>query len=254
LEISRNLIGIILITVWVSRVVNTTVAIFVAVPVIVFVLVLFSKRLQSFYQRIEGRFLTNLNAREVAEEPAGADVLLKNAYSESDLSPWEAHIVDLPVNPLASYVGKTLQELAWREQFGISIAYIKRGDKLIHAPGGLHKLLPYDRIGIIATDAQMQTFKPEFDVIEAVDAEDSNMEDIVLQKILVDEHTRLKGLSIKNSGIGEKTNGLVVGIEKNGKRILNPHSSVVFEWNDVVWIVGDRNKIQRMTKPAVSAT
>ena len=254
LEISRNLIGIILITVWVSRVVNTTVAIFVAVPVIVFVLVLFSKRLQRFYQRIEGRFLTNLNARDAGEEPAGADVLLKNAYSESDLSPWEAHIVDLPVNPLASYVGKTLQELAWREQFGISIAYIKRGDKLIHAPGGLHKLLPYDRIGIIATDAQMQTFKPVFDVIEAVDAEGSNMEDIVLQKILVDEHTRLKGMSIKNSGIGEKTNGLVVGIEKNGQRILNPHSSLVFEWNDVVWIVGDRNKIQKMTKPVISST
>ena len=254
LEISRNLIGIILITIWVSRVVSTTVAIFVAVPVIVFVLVLFSKRLQRFYQRIEGRFLTNLNAREAGEEATGAEALLKNAYSESDLSPWEAHIVDLPVNPLASYIGKTLQELAWREQFGISIAYIKRGEKLIHAPGGLHKLLPYDRIGIIATDAQMQIFKPVFDVIDASEGEESNMEDIVLQKILVDEHTRLKGMSIKNSGIGEKTNGLVVGIEKNGQRILNPHSSTVFEWNDIVWIVGDRNKIQKMTKPVVSTT
>ncbi|NEU08216.1 sodium:proton antiporter [Flavihumibacter sp. R14] len=252
LEVSRNLIGVILITIWVGEIVSTTVAIFVAVPVIVIVLVLFSKRLQQFYQRIEGRFLTNLNAREVEEARPASDNLLKNAYSESDLSPWEAHIVDLPVNPLASYIGKPLQELAWREQFGISIAYIKRGEKLIHAPGGLHKLLPYDRIGIIATDAQIQTFKPVFDVIEPVDAEEFNMEDIVLQKILVDEHTRLKGYSIKSSGIGEKTNGLVVGIEKNGRRILNPHSSVVFEWNDIVWIVGDRTKIQQVTRPSVS--
>lgn len=122
----------------------------------------------------------------------------------------------------------------------------------MHAPGGLHKLLPYDRVGIIATDAQMQTFNLAFDTIELVDAEESNMEDIVLQKILVDEHTRLKGLSIKNSCIGERTNGLVVGIEKNGTRILNPHSSTVFEWNDIAWIVGDRNKIQQMTQPTVS--
>ena len=41
-------------------------------------------------------------------------------------------------------------------------------------------------------------------------------------------------------------------IEKNGKRILNPHSSVVFDWNDIVWIVGDRNKIQKMTEPSVT--
>ncbi|HUH33267.1 MAG TPA: cation:proton antiporter, partial [Daejeonella sp.] len=226
LEISRNLIGVILITFWVSKIVSTAITILVAVPVIVFVLVFFSNRLQRFYQRIEGRFLTNLNAREAAteNEAPAADVLLKNAYSESDLSPWEAHIVDLPVNPLASYIGKTLQELAWREEYGISIAYIKRGDKLIHAPGGLHKLLPYDRVGIIATDTQMQTFKPVFDTMDSIEPDESNMEDIVLQKILVDEHTKLKGYSIKNSGIGEKTNGLVVGIEKNGKRILNPHS------------------------------
>lgn len=254
LEISRNLIGVILITFWVSKIVSTAVTILVAVPVIVFVLVFFSNRLQRFYQRIEGRFLTNLNAREASDEnesPA-ADVLLKNAYSESDLSPWEAHIVDLPVNPLAAYIGKTLQELGWREEYGISIAYIKRGDKLIHAPGGVHKLLPYDRVGIIATDTQMQTFKPVFDTMEVIGPEDSNMEDIVLQKILVDEHTQLKGYSIKDSGIGEKTNGLVVGIEKNGKRILNPHSSVVFDWNDIVWIVGDRNKIQKMTEPSIT--
>ena len=250
LEISRNLIGVILIGVWVGEIFSTIVAILVAVPVIVFVLVLFSNRLQRFYQRIEGRFLTNLNAREtlLEDESPAADILLKNAYSESDLSPWEAHIIDLPVNPLASYIGKTLQDLAWREQYGISIAYIKRGDKLIHAPGGLHKLLPYDHVGIIATDAQIQTFKPVFDTLEFIGAEESNTTDIVLQKILVDEYTKLKGLSIKNSGIGEKTNGLVVGIEKQGTRILNPHSSTIFEWNDVVWLVGDRNKIQKMTE------
>lgn len=252
LEISRNVIGLILITVWVSNTVSTTVAIIIAVPVIFFVLALFSQRLQRFYHRIEGRFLTNLHAREnqVDGDPA-EDIFLKNAYSESDMLPWDAHLVNLRVNPLAPFAGQTLQELGWREQYGINIAYIKRGDKLIHAPGGLHKLLPFDRVGIIATDAQMQTFKPIFDMAEPVGLDDTRIEDIVLQKIIVDEHTRLRGLSIKNSGIGEKTNGLVVGIEKGGMRILNPHSSVVFDWNDIVWIVGDRHKIQKMTDPTI---
>jgi CPA2 family monovalent cation:H+ antiporter-2 len=56
----------------------------------------------------------------------------------------------------------------------------------------------------------------------------------------------LKGLSIRDSNIRERTNGLVVGIERNKDRILNPDSSTVFQWEDIVWIVGDKNKIQRL--------
>src|SRR6185312_14319519 len=100
-------------------------------------------------------------------------------------------------------------ELAWREAYGINIAYIKRGEKLIYAPGRNNRLLPFDHVGIIATDDQMQTFRPVFDAIETV----------------------------------EKTNGLVVGIERAKERILNPDSTTDFEWGDIVWIVGERKKI-----------
>jgi len=65
---------------------------------------------------------------------------------------------------------------------------------------------------------------------------------------VVDEHTLLKGLTIRESGIREKTSGLVVGIERDGKRILNPDSHTVFEWNDIIWIVGDRRKIQELVR------
>jgi CPA2 family monovalent cation:H+ antiporter-2 len=30
---------------------------------------------------------------------------------------------------------------------------------------------------------------------------------------------------------------LVVGIERNGKRLLNPESNIVLEKNDILWIV-----------------
>jgi CPA2 family monovalent cation:H+ antiporter-2 len=67
----------------------------------------------------------------------------------------------------------------------------------------------------------------------------------------VDEHTRLKGKTIRNSGIRERTNGLVVGIERNKERILNPDSNTVFEWGDIVWIVGERKKIQKLNEGKV---
>jgi CPA2 family monovalent cation:H+ antiporter-2 len=61
----------------------------------------------------------------------------------------------------------------------------------------------------------------------------------------------LRGKTLRASGIREITNGLVVGIERNGQRILNPDSTTVFEWDDIVWIVGDRKKIDDLRNKAI---
>jgi CPA2 family monovalent cation:H+ antiporter-2 len=157
LEIFRNIIGVLLIGLWVDNLFSTKVALLVALPVTIVVLFLFSKRIQRFYQRLEGRFITNLNAREVAAEEASAN----NSFNpQSDLSPWDAHMVDLEVNPQAEYAGKTLVELAWREKYGINIAYIKRGDKLIYAPGRNNKLLPFDHVGRIRFQILCRRYGP----------------------------------------------------------------------------------------------
>lgn len=244
IEISRILIGLLIIGFWVSRLFSALAAIFVAVPLVIIVLIVFSKKLQQFYQRLEGRFLTNLNARETAEE----NILSKHFKPASTLLPWEAHMVDMEIKPNAEYIGKTLEELAWREHFGVNLAYIKRGDKLIYAPNRYNKLLPFDHVGVIATDEQIQVFKPIFDSTESFDTTEYNIEDIVVQKIVVDEHNKLKGLTVRNSGIRERTHGLIIGIERNKERILNPNSYTVFEWGDIVWIVGERKKIQQLNK------
>lgn len=250
LEIARIFIGIFLIGFWAETFFSTKVALLVVIPTTILLYFIFAQRLQRFYQRIEGRFLVNLNARETAaagEASSKRDVAQKNAALQSDLAPWSAHIVDMVVDQQAEYVGKTLLELAWREKFGINIAYIRRGDKLIQAPGRYDRVLPHDHIGIIVTDEQLQIFKPVFDARETIPEASNLARDIELQKIVVDEHTRLRGLSIRESGIRERTNGLVIGIERNDGRILNPDSTTVFEWNDIVWIVGDRKKIQELT-------
>ncbi|MEO8961945.1 MAG: cation:proton antiporter [Ginsengibacter sp.] len=255
LEISRIIAGILLIGFWVDRLFTTTVAILVAVPLIIVILILFSNKIQQFYHRLEGRFLNNLNARQIVEdENLREEALAKSLQKpQTDLSPWDAHMIDMEVNPHAEYIGKTLAELGWRELYGINIAYIKRGDNLNYAPGRYNRLLPYDRVGVIATDDQMQNFKPVFEEAASVEINEKNIEDVILQKMVVDETNRLKGLTIRDSRIRERTNGLIVGIERNKERILNPHSNTTFEWGDIVWIVGDRKKILRLNNRTVDS-
>lgn len=239
IEILRILIGVAIILLLIGQFFNTLATLLLIFPLIIVLMFFFSKRIQGFYQRLEGRFLSNLNAREIQKNNT-------ESLSQPDLSPWDAHMIDLKVNPHADYVGKKLVHLAWREKYGINIAYIKRGDLVIYAPGRDNRLLPFDHVGIIATDDQIQVFKPVFDAEGATVPHEKNVEDIILQKIVVDEHNQFKGLSIRESGIREKTNGLIVGIERDQQRILNPDSTAIFEWGDIVWIVGDRRRIQQL--------
>lgn len=246
LEIARILIGILVISFWVFRLFDTRLAIVIAVPITVIILFLLARRIQAFYQRLENRFLGNLNAREDREyNSLSANVSRKNADIQTELSPWDAHIIELKVSPEADYIGRTLSELHWREKFGINVVYVKRGEKLINVPDRSTILLPFDEVGIIGTDEQMHHFKPVFDSLVTNGAE-LDVNDIALQKILVDDYAKLKGQDIRSSGLREKTNGLIIGIERNNERILNPDSTTVFEPNDVIWIVGEKKKIQQL--------
>jgi CPA2 family monovalent cation:H+ antiporter-2 len=192
--------------------------------------------LGQFYQRIEERFISNLNERE------------KHSATHKQLTPWDAHLARIKIGAHGSFLGETLEELRFREKFGINIAFIERGGRFIYAPSRHEKIFPYDEIGVIGTDTQLQKFTNKVALREDEENPKNDMlaNSISLEKIIVDEHNGLKGKSIRSSGIREITHGLVVGIERNSARMLNPASDTMFEWADVVWIVGDANRIRHL--------
>ncbi|MEN9298110.1 MAG: hypothetical protein RLZZ429_423 [Bacteroidota bacterium] len=234
LEIARNAIAVLLVGFMLRQLFSFWIAVGGTLVAMLVIGVVFRQRLQKFYQRLEDRFLQNLHERE----------LLEQNKTQSHLSPWDAHLTHYKISPHAGFIGKTLEELQWRESYGINVAFIERGNKVMFAPARAEKIFPFDNIGVIGTDQQMLEFgKIMVPYVEDVDTEKELVE---LEKIVVDEHTRLKGLTIRESGIREKTNGLVVGIERKGERILNPSSFTQLEWDDIVWIVGNRKKIQQL--------
>src|SRR5690606_17817999 len=153
IELLRVAIGIILVGFCVSQIYNDLIALAVLVPLMVIVVFVLSKKMQNIYQRFEERFYGNLNARETAEyQTLSAHVNRKNTEIQNELKPWEASIISLTVPNMATYIGRKLEELAWREKYGINIVYIKRGEKLIHAPVKTNILLPFVVVGTIVPD------------------------------------------------------------------------------------------------------
>lgn len=244
IEITRIILGIVILGFFLDRFASTTVSFFITIPVAIVFMFMFSKRLNKFYDRLEKRFITNLNDRVTNSDDAALTRLTGNTEVISNLAAWDVHIVEHQVKPLAEFVGKTLLELQWREKFGINIGYIKRGAKLIHTPDRNEVLMPYDKVGIIGTDEQFQVFRPVFDSEEVVPEE--NADHIKLGKILINHHSVKKGLTIRESGIRDKTDGLVIAIRRGNERILNPESSEVLQLDDIVWVVGNRKKIEKL--------
>lgn len=256
LEAGRVLLGVLIVGFWAFQLFSNQIAMLIAIPIIIGIMFVFARRMKDFYRRIEQRFLTNLNARETeSENTIAARVFRKNADFQTSLLPWDAHIVQLEAQPNAAYIGKPLRDLKWREKYEINVVYIKRGEQVIHTPDRNQFILPFDQVGIVATDAQIAAFKPVFDRVDLNKdkSNDVDINEIVFDQLVVNEYTKLKGLSIRDSGLRERTSGLVIGIERNNTRILNPDSNTVFDWGDVIWIVGEREKIQAIKEIKVPA-
>lgn len=234
LEIFRNLIAVVLVGILLLQFFPFWISLWGTILFLLLIGFLFRQGLQRFYERIEGRFLENLHEKENEEK------LLTKKY----LSPWDAHLTQYEISPSADFLGKSLEELLWREIYGINVAFIQRGGVMKYAPVRTEKIFPYDTIGVIGTDQQLLDFGKIMITKEFAIAEDK--EGVELEKIVVDEHVRLTGKTLRESRLREETDGLVVGIERKGIRILNPSSDTVIEWDDVLWIVGNRKKIRAL--------
>ncbi len=193
------------------------------------------KKIKAFYGRIESRFMENYNEREMGK-----------ANTNEILGPWDSHISRFEIEAHTPFVGKSLKEIGLREHFGVNIVAINRGDYIINLPTREEHLFPNDKIAVIGTDEQLHKFEEFLDSSSADSTMEETTHNIVLHHFTVGRSSSLVGQNIRKSEIREHSQGLVVGVERNGERILNPESDFVFEVNDIVWLVGNEKKLQEI--------
>ncbi|MFT4072129.1 MAG: cation:proton antiporter [Dysgonamonadaceae bacterium] len=245
--IARVGLVILMIGVFIDRLVSSQIALWTVVPLVVISLFIFSKKFSVLYQSIEKRFFHNLHERERHEKMQQAPPVSSHpgtAALQKHLEAWDAHIAELETNPLAQYVGKKIRELGWREKYGINIVYIKRADFVIQLPDAERRILPYDKIGIVATDEQIEKFKPEFDMTDTTMCTTADTENIVIRNILLTEGNRLINKSILHSGLRQEASSQIIGVERGDERIVNLDASFMLYEGDEVWVVGDEKKLK----------
>jgi len=236
LLLSRILLAVFYIGFLFDRLFSPQIA-FLGVVISIIILAIFAKKIKAFYGKIEFRFLANFNERETLTE------------NNSDiLTPWDTHITTIELNAQSPYIGKSLFESQIREEFGVNIAVIERGDYVINVPNRHEYLYPYDTLYVIGTDEQLKKFELYLDSVPAETHLLDTKRKVSLHHFTISINSSLVGKTIRESRIRERSKGLVVGIERNRQRIVNPESDLLFEENDKVWLVGNEKRILVLIK------
>ncbi|MGE0527777.1 MAG: cation:proton antiporter, partial [Bdellovibrionales bacterium] len=177
------------------------------------------------YRRLEKRFLGQFGGKLEGEDDL-----------EPPLLPWDTHLSELVVNPESPAVGLNLERLGPQENYGVMIAAIQRGEKRILAPRGSDRIFPYDRLAVVGTDSKIESLRQ---LVEAKDGVQSQKSPLLLESVVIESSSPVCGRTLRESGIRDRVEGLIVGIERQGYKQLNPPAELCLEPGDRMLFFGD---------------
>ncbi|MCQ2218505.1 MAG: cation:proton antiporter [Paludibacteraceae bacterium] len=227
------------------RTFDVAIGLLIVVAGLLVVLMMISKRLKFHSIVIERKFFYNLNSREYELSKLDSGVIspFNKGNLAMHLSVYDLHLADFEVPADSVCVGKELKALNFRKRLGIHVVSIIRGEDRINIPGGTEQIFPADKLLALGTDDQLKAFETELALKRTV----SENKEVGLEQVEVENNSVLIGKSILQSGIRDKAKCLVVGIERAGVLTMNPDVSTIFQSGDVVWIVGESEKIKELT-------
>mgnify|MGYP000873042658 CR=1 FL=1 len=156
---------------------------------------------------------------------------------------WDGHLAEFEIHPHFKYSGKSLQEIELREKYGISIVAIERGDRKLLSPIRSDRLMPFDRVIVFGTDQQLAELE-KYLRSERFDLKVDDEALFSIERVHCNRDAKHYGKTLREMDIPHHLHGIVLGIERDGKRILNPQSTEKVEMNDILWIYGRRDLIR----------
>ncbi len=219
---------------------SSTLGIFVVIAVVF--MIIFSRRLKKESDILEQTFTENLTQRERHNAQQAGKPKFMNSLVERDI-----HLSTFNVPIGIEWGGKTLAELAFGKRYGIQVAGIQRGQQRINIPSGKTLILPGDRLQVIGSDKQLADFGHVMAAMSAESAQQQSPEEMTLRRVVLLDNSPFVGKTIKESGIRDQYQCLVVGVESEGENeLLQPHPMRQLQTGDIIWVVGEEANIKQL--------
>ncbi len=218
------------------------------------------------YLRMESRFLVNLNERHMRKHREA----LKEAGEHQPYS-WfdeDLQLAHYKVEDDSATIGKTLLDLELRKAYGCNVLQAQTPKQIYDMPGADFVINAGTTLLIIGTKAHFKLLNAAIENKNlgwTLTGEPTSMREFMLLNeaenrhehaflpcaITIDKHSPLLGKSIKSTDIRNKWHCLVIGLERGSYTIVNPNISLVFEKDDLLWILGKQKMINQLVRDEI---
>ena len=217
-------------------------ALMIIIGVMVVSLMIASRWTKKRSIKMERVFIHNLRSRDIMAQVNGE----KKPLYEGHLLDRDIHISEFEVPVDSTWGGKSLQQLHLRQRFGIDMSSIMRGSQRLNIPNGETIIFPGDKLQVIGNDEQLQKFATS--IAQDIYPEDLEIEkrEMKLRQLIISSKSEFCGKSLIESGIRDKYNCMVVGLEEGQENLTKVSPSYQFQKGDILWIVGEESDLLKI--------
>ena len=217
-------------------------ALMIAVAVGLLILMLLSRWLKKRSITLERLFIQNLQSRDIEAQKQGK----KKPLFANHLIDRDIHIANLELPDDSLWAGKTLYSLKLRNRFGVHISSILRGSKHINIPNGGTILFPGDKLQAIGNDEQLTKLSKAMKAELQPTITDIEKHEMKLRSFTISKTSPFIGKTLKDSGIRDEYNCMVVGVNEGQKNLTLITPSRCLQAGDVLWVVGEEKDLERI--------
>ncbi len=156
-------------------------------------------------------------------------------------------------------INKTLKQLNWGRRFRVNIFKVVRKNRHIAMPDGDFAIEPRDIFYITGNMEDISSLffslgiplkdKESLPTLRTyIENQTGTESDVYDYAMLIKKGSPLVGKTIKESGIREKYDCMVIGFHRNRLLVLLPDTNTIIEANDLVWVLGTKTMAEKLLK------
>lgn len=235
MRIVRYLIALVFITYFTTLAYSSLTGWLVGAGCFILIMVFASTKLMQRYNRMEERFMNNLNSRENTR-------LGTNNNLVDDM-----HQAYIQIGQCAPFVGDKIKDSRLRDDYGVSISSIQRGDDYMPLPSPMARIFPGDILGVIGSDDQLKKLNEDIESSEqACSAVSVTQHKVELKSIRLTEHSPIAGIPLGQTNIQKDYYSMIVKVQRGEDEFIQPGADMILRPGDAIWVVGDPAYFDKM--------
>ena len=235
LRIIRYFVALLFIVYMLTLAYDATVAWIAGAICLAFILIFASQKINARYLQIEKKFIDNLNIRENTKSGINNKLI-------DDL-----HMAFIEVGAYCPFVGDRLRDSGLRNEYGVSVASIQRGERTMPLPSVDARIFPGDVLGVIGNDEQIKKLNDDIERDEkayrSLDVFSSKVE---LRSLTLTDKSPIINVPLGETDIRKDFYCMIVKVQRGEDVFEQPGADTVLNEGDIVWVVGDPDKMDQM--------